>query len=353
MFSRVHISQISFLEKFHSQLHSADQRWDSIRRIPYSTPGRWVHILDLSKLAFTCQSQALLLDSLLTRLFPLLPFLARFSISPSFVLSHHAMASLAGREEVSHIRSLEGIAYVPSHRSVITGEEPLVQLLRCCHNLEELEVIGPGLDPSEFEFPFDTADVLLPESFTPLNLSNLHTLTLLSMHSSPLMATLQLSLLPSLRKLTMTPYDDIPYPASLVSHFIATHGATLRSLLLYTPKSWPTKLSPSPYTLLHTSPNLRHLSLENPLPSLTVAPTHPLQILSIPRPNPEFWRILERLLPQLPSLRAVRARDVRWLRKGMTLRAQEAGVQGEMREWRRRLFRRGIRVLDTDWKENE
>jgi len=44
---------------------------------------------------------------------------------------------------------------------------------------------------------------------------------------------------------------------------------------------------------------------------------------------------------------------VRWLRKGMGLRAQEAGVQGEMREWRRRLLRRGIRVLDAEWKECE
>jgi len=234
-----------------------------------------------------------------------------------------------------------------------------VQLLRCCRNLQVLEIIGQGLDPMELEFSSAGADLELPAFFTPLNLQHLHTMTLLSVHSSPLLLSLLNSPLPSLRKLMITPYDDISYPTSLVSQFIDIHGQFLRSLLLYTPKSWPTRLRPSPRTLLHTSPNLRHLSLENPVPALTPPPyyslstSHPLQILSIPRPNAEIWKTLETLLPSLPSLRAVRARDVRWLRPGMTSRALEAGVQGEMREWRRRLARRGIKVLDADWKESE
>jgi hypothetical protein len=40
---------------------------------------------------------------------------------------------------------------------------------------------------------------------------------------------------------------------------------------------------------------------------------------------------------------------VRWLRHGMNSHAQEAGIQGEMKAWERRLARRGIRLLDDNW----
>jgi hypothetical protein len=349
IYSHVQISGISALGKFYTRLHSAEQKWDSIRRIPYSAPGRWVQILDLSSLDFVDQSQALRLDSLLTQLFPLLPFLARLSMNPSFVLSRRAIAALAERESNANIRALEGLTYVSTRVSGI-GQDSLVRLLSVCVNLEQLEVIGQGPDPTELEFVFD--DPAISESSSSLNLPKLHTLALLHMHTSPLMMSLICSSLPSLRKITLTPYDDIPYPASLSSQFITIHGKSLRSLLLFTPKSWPTRLHPSPSTLLDTSPNLRHLSLEKPLPELRCSGAHPLQILSIPRPNADFWSIFVRLLPQLPNLYVLRTRDIRWLRKGMNSRAQEAGVQGEMLEWKKRLGRWRIRLLDADWNEN-
>jgi hypothetical protein len=285
----------------------------------------------------------------------LIPFLVRLALNPSFVLSRRAIASLASREGSAYLRCLEGISYMSSTESPFTdNNDPLVQLLSCCANLEELEIIGPGLDPTEFEF--SAPDIAENHCIEPLNLQHLHTMTLLSMHSSPLMFTLLNTPLPALRKLTLTPYDDIPFPASLVSQLISTLGHTLRSLLLDTPKSWPTRLHPSPATLLHACPNLTHLSLENPLPILNMPSplgSHPLRILSIPRPKSDYWRTLEGYLPRLPHLTVIRARDVRWLRPGMTLHAQGAGVQGEMREWKRRLSRRGIKVLDADWKECE
>jgi hypothetical protein len=261
------------------------------------------------------------------------------------------MEALGQREGAVNIRALEGISYVPSGSP---AEESLVQLLRCCPNLEELELIGRGLDPGEIGFSTQNAELSLPDSFVPLNLQSLRTLIILSAYSSSLLLSLLFSPLPSLRKLTITPYDDVP--ATLSSRFIATHGASLRSLLLFTPKSWPTRLHPSPNTVLCTSPTLRHLSLERPLPSQLILPdgaSHPLEILSVPRPDPDFWFVLDRLLPRLPALRAVRARDVRWLRKGMGSSAQKAGVQGELREWGRRLLRRGVRVLDAEWNECE
>ncbi|KAF7347363.1 hypothetical protein MVEN_01492100 [Mycena venus] len=330
LYARVVISSISAFEKFVERLHFADQRWDSLRRIPFSTPGRWVQALDLSRIEYAGRAQALLLDSLLVKLFPLVPFLARFSMNPSFVLSRRAMECLGQRQGIANIRALEGISYVPSGFPM---EESLLQLLRCCSNIEELELIGRGLDPAEMDTTFQHAEMSTPDSLIPLNLPCLRTLTILSVYSSTLLLSLLLSPLQSLQKLTITPYDDVP--AALSSQFIATHGPSLRSLLLFTPKSWPTRLHPSPDTLLCTSPTLRHLSLERPLPSQLTLPSgtsHPLQILSIPRPDPDFWFVLERLLPRLPALRAVRARDVRWLRKGMGSGAQAAGVQGELRE---------------------
>jgi hypothetical protein len=32
-------------------------------------------------------------------------------------------------------------------------------------------------------------------------------------------------------------------------------------------------------------------------------------------------------------------------------KALEAGVQGEMHEWRRRFARRGVRLVDGDWRD--
>lgn len=249
---------------------------------------------------------------------------------------------------------MSGLSYLPPP-TAIPDEDPFVQLLRNTPNLEVFVVIGQGLDPTELEFNFPGVTFEVPSmlDFKPLSLTKIQTLTLLSIHSSPLVLALLNSPLPCLKKLTVTPYDDIPYPASLISEFINAHGATLSSLLLFTPKSWPTRLHPSPDNILISSPNLNHLSLEAPLPSLKLTEKHQLRILSIPRPTADFWKELERLFPLLPGLAILRVRDVRWLRKGVSTRAQEAGVQGEMREWKRRLDRRRILLVDADWHEHD
>ncbi|OJA12342.1 hypothetical protein AZE42_02780 [Rhizopogon vesiculosus] len=360
LYSCVQLHSVDSLEKFTARLHSADQMWDSIRRIPYSTPGRWVQMLDLSEPLTALNSSAFYaVDTLLTQLFPLLPFLTRLILSPGFPLSRRALTSLTYRNDGPNLRVLCGIGYDPAFYSrVATDEDPFVQLLRVCINLERLEVIGIGLN-ADLESHFDTE----PPVVAPLHLPRLRNLTLLSMPSSSLMQTLLHSPLPCLQTLMLTPYDDVPFPTSLSSLFLETHGQHLRTLFLVTPNSWPTHFHPSPTTLLHTSPNLRHLSLEYPLPALTIPfktslishtsslPTLPLEILSIPRPNSDFWATLEGLLPFLPSLKIVQTRGVRWLRYGMNSHAQEAGIQGEMKAWERRLTRRGIQLLDENWKE--
>ncbi|KAF9556402.1 hypothetical protein CPC08DRAFT_93941 [Agrocybe pediades] len=352
LYSSIHITSLGTLQGFYDKLHVSDQKWDSIRRIPYSTPGRWVQILDLSDLLFESQTQALMLDSLLTQLFPLIPSLTALSMNPSLILSRRALSALGQRDGAVNLRSLTGLCYI-SPLSNIPDDDPFVQLFRNTPNLTTLVIAGRGLDPFELEFGYgDTFTLPDLTNFRPLLLPKLQTLSLLSMHFSPLMLALLKSELPNLRKLTVTPYDDIQYPASLSSAFIAQHSAHLTSLLLFTPKSWPTRLHPSPTEILAKAPNLNHLSLENPLPSLVLTEKHSLRILSIPRPIDSFWRIFERLLPYLPNLVALHIRDVRWLRKGVSSMAQGAGVQGEMREWKRRLDRRRIRLFDADWKED-
>lgn len=317
--------------------------WDSIRRIPYSTPGRWVRTIDLSGMSCNLWQDEFHVDAVLTQLFPLVPFLLHLALSPNLTLSRRVLSSMTYRDGATNLRFLRGIK---TSEMGSAASELVIDLLRCCPNFEELEVLGVGVDDTDY-MPEDTR---LPNHFHPLELSHLRKLTLLSIPSSLLMSALLQSPLPSLSHLTLTPYDDVTIP-SLVPQFISTHGHKLSSLHLYAPKLWPTSLYPSPPTLLHTCANLRHLSLEHPLPTLSIPSTpHPLKILSVPRPKAEFFPTLERLLPRLPGLRAVRARDVKWLRKGMAVRAQEAGVQGEMKEWNLRLTRRGIHVLDKDWR---
>lgn len=356
-YSSVSIVSLPGLEQFFHHLKQCDSKWDSIRRSPYSAPGRWVQVLDLSLIP-VCSKTADMLhqDSLLTQLFPLVPFMSHLMLNSDYPLSRRAVVSLTNRAEIRNLRSIEGFRYIPWSSSM--EEDVTVHLLQQAHGLESLEIIGPGVDPLGSEVTWGDDKLELRPSFQPLYLPNLHCITLESMHSSTLMFALLNSPLPSLSKLTLTPYEG--YPNSLVSQFIQRHGAQLRTLVLFTPKAWPTLLHRSPTTLLLDCPSLRHLSLETPLPTLTLSSPdheplkqHPLEILSISRPTTVFYKTLDHLLPSLPKLKAVRARDVRWLRKGMTMHAQAAGVQGELREWSRRLRGKGVRVLDADWKDCE
>ncbi|KAF5392530.1 hypothetical protein D9757_002317 [Collybiopsis confluens] len=362
LYARASFVHYSSLKKFSDQIHVADAKWDSLRRSIHSSPGRWVRTLDVSRIgplsnvhrfsedsSVNMEIMALQLDSLLSDLFPLLPSLEIFAMNPSFIFSKRGFLSLGERDGVNRLTSLRGIFYLPSHGL----REGFVQLLRNAVYLEELEVIGPDIDPLEHDImSLWYGQPPLPVVSGPLHLPKLRELTLMSsLHSSPLMQSLLSTPLPSLRKLTISPYDDVPSSAS--SLFIHTHGEMLKSLLLLSRKSWPTRLHTSPTTLLRTCPSLRHLSLELPLPALQLHEDHCLEILSVPKPNHESWLLINHLLPYLPSLKAVRIRDVKWLRKGMGLRAMETGVQGEMREWRRRLMRKKILVLDAEWKDTD
>jgi len=351
MYANVRISRLPTLHKFSATLHSADQKWDSLRRIPYSCPGRWVKHLDLSLLAVETRAQALQIDTILTNLFPLTPFLSSFYFTPAYFCSRRMLLSLAERPGAASLRKVRGLGYA-TPLSPHPQDDPFVRLLQSCPYLEEVEVVGQGLEHVDQDLPLHPAVLPPIDHFPILHLPNLRVLALISMPASPLMQALLFSDLPALRKVTLTPYDDLPFPHALGSALIAAHGAALRSLLLYTPKAWPTRLRPSPDNILAVAPHLRHLSLEAPLPHLEVREPHQcLQILSVPRLDESWWPVLYRLIESLPHLAVLRVRDVKWLRKGLSSMALDTGIQGQMRDWNKRLARNGVRVLDQEWRE--
>ncbi|KAH9944013.1 uncharacterized protein BXZ73DRAFT_86991 [Epithele typhae] len=345
----IQISSLHMLVRLTARIQDADRQWDSIRRIPYSAPGRWVQTLDMDALRCSTQEETLVLDDTLNQLLPLVPFLNHLVVHPYNPFSRRVLSSITYRDGVENIRTLRGIQLPTSPR---IDEDAFLELLRACSRLEELEIVGTGVNTGEAIMEY-SIPIEPPTGYVATHLPHLRKVAALSMPSSPTLFALLHSELPSLRHLTLTPYDEVSVPTSLVPRIIAAHGSKLTSLHLYTLKQWPTILFPSPPTLLEVCPNLRHASLELPLPTLTMsnAEKHSqLEIISIPRPKQDFWLVLERLLPKLPRLRFVRARDVKWLGSGMSDRARQAGVQGEMLIWRRRLTNRGIQLLDTEWK---
>ncbi|KLO12070.1 hypothetical protein SCHPADRAFT_941557 [Schizopora paradoxa] len=380
LYAHCHIASLNSLRLFVTHLSTSDQKWDSIRRIPYSSPGRWVQSLDVSRLTTSTHQERFTADDLLTRVFPLLPFLSRLELSLTLQLSRRAMHVLGTREGAASLRSLKGVKYdsyaaapqEPSgHRQrTFVPNDPLTELIRNCPSLEELEVVGLGLDDLDVMIAEDNImarnELLNSHSPTSLHLPNLRSLTLLSTPTSDLLLRLIHAQLPSLTNLIITPYGDIPSPLSLITPFLAAHGSKLRTLVLFTPKSWPTVIYPPPSDLLLLAPNLLALSLEKvrlslnppPPPPLTAKGTpvpgtgHPLKELWIALPTVDLREAVVTLLPVLPNLRRVRARETRWAKKGMSARALEAGYQGEMRSWRRVLARFKVRMLDADGRES-
>lgn len=381
LYSRVHIFSASTLQKFVAHLSSSEQRWDSIRRIPYSTPGRWVQELDLSEMVLVHSTDSLSVDSNLTRLFPLLPFLTSLYLVPGMLLSNRVLTALQCKDGIGELCSLKGIRLsmpvgdAPA-QSLGLSPDAVIQLLRNCTRLEQLEIACAdasnlesesvvNLDFSSFR---DEAAVTLPP---PLYLPNLKSLCLSTIPIGSLFLILLRTPLPSLRHLVVAPHSD--RHIAQLSALLSTNGHSLISLRINTPQHLPISTSDVPAVppLLTSCPELHYLALDQQLlraltllgPAQDVGNSggggsgsprpHPLRILTIPRPNARFLREVEALLPRLPSLTVVRARAVRWLRAGVSAKALEAGVQGEMHEWRRRFARKGVRLVDGDWRDPE
>ena len=376
-------------------MFTADQRWDSLRRIPFSTPGRWIQTLDVSSLSSSLptRSAKLRADTVLSSLFRIIPFLSTLILDPKMVLSGRAMTALAegcgGR-----IRVLKGLSAGLDFGSMppspfLVARDPLTALVRVCRFIEVLEVFGPGQTQDEESFlQLQMAHELTYEA---LALNRLHTLTLHGIPQSPLFYALLKSGLPSLSRLTLTIYPSVlmPSPSAL---FLSAHGQTIESLILPAPPDWPApdyaSYNPSlisansPESLLHILPRLVRLNLSFPLPPLLLIPLtsspypHPLRTLFFPRPIPSLLPFIIEMAnenglhgssshaqshdselhdhaPGIGSLRTVVWTKSKWLRSdvGHTSRtARTSGEQVEMRRWKRVLAGK-VRLLDADGKE--
>lgn len=352
LFSYPPLPSLDSFSAFTNILKISDKTWDSLRRIPYSTPGRWVQIVDLSRVTCYTPADRLVVDNLLVDLFPLLPFLSQLVVNSTIKLSRRSFSALASKEGIECLRVLKGLEWAPTLPSYLHPEIPFLLLLQMAKSLERLEMVGPGLQDDDVEFSNLITHQLItppPTPPPPLILPSLRSLKLISLPNGPIIDAFLRASLPQLRSLTVTPYDDVP--SALTSHLVAAHGSKLRHLTFCTPKSWPSFRFSTPPDILSIAPSLETLSLTAPLPLLSLSHIpHPVQLIRLPRPNHLYLNQLEAWLYMglLPNLRIIHMQEVRWIRSGLSSRAAEAGIQGELKLWKKRLSRLGVHVLDMN-----
>ncbi|CAG7853688.1 SubName: Full=Uncharacterized protein {ECO:0000313/EMBL:CCA73627.1} [Serendipita indica DSM 11827] len=340
LYTKPYIPSFDKFVQFCDKLIDSDRKWDNLRRIRYSTPGRWVESLDLSHLSHLTGGQHLKFDKLVAQLFPILPFLRRLTLDHTAPLSRGAMHTLADSDAALSLTILRGVHIPSTQRASYLQTESLVQLLRSCVNLEQLELRGEGLDGD--------GDMHDPDAiYAPANfdLPNLTLLSVVHVPFSPIIQALARAELASLCAMTITLYADYA-KTSDASKLLDAHATKLTTLTFSPCEAWPSTTTHTPEDILDMCPRLRYLSLAI-IPNSLSRPTvpSPLAILCIPRPTIEFLnRIVE---PLMPSLREVRIREVRYLSKAMGMGAAKAGSSAIILEWRRRLSRRGVIVLDA------
>ncbi|QRV94756.1 dUTPase domain-containing protein [Ceratobasidium sp. AG-Ba] len=410
LYSSVRIYTLRAFERFAHTLVTSDAKWDSIRRIPHSTPGRWVLAISLAQIT-SCSPLAL--DSVLVKVLPLTPFLTSLELDGRYVLSWR-VAGVVPRmlRELKSVRVREEIRFEGVKGGI--EDDAVTALVRTLGELEELSVHGPGLDLDEEEEQVvdDEPEDAQAGKGTEVVLPRLKRLTLLDCPYTPIYRMLTRASLPALEDLTLTTTPTVqiappePGPGQQVTEiptwtqptptsvFLTRHGETLRRLSLVPTQQWPPAPAPAPDDILLGSPELKELTLSMPLPGrlfppaepgkprgaapvspllarlalaspelstsptriptppplpATEAPTYALERLTLPIPTQSFLPSL--ISPSLKNLREVRFSSAKWLRRGMGRSAQGTGVNGEMNRWRRELARVGVRVVDSDGRE--
>jgi hypothetical protein len=253
------------------------------------------------------------------------------------------MQSLADSQTAGCLTNLRGV-HIPSHpHASVQQSEALTSLLRSCINLQHLELLGSGLDPDS-DFP-DPEVVYSPPQMA---LPHLRSMSILHIPFSPVLHALSRAELPNMRALTISIYLGVD--GSDATRFLEAHAANLTTLTLAVAQTWPPTTTQIPTNILVICSNLRYLSLPSTPKTLTLeAPPadspSKLTILSVPRPTMEFLRdVIE---PLLPALREIRVREVKYLNKSMGIGAAGAGSSAAILDWRRRLARKRIVVLDA------
>jgi hypothetical protein len=343
MYTHVRISHPSSLTSFVTHLQASERTWDSIRRNPHATPGRWVRWFDISSLSLTrfhdsddlhpIPKEDMVTSRLhagLAQALAFLPLLEELHLPSGFVLGRALLQALTVREGVARLRVVRGMR-------CLDEACVLASWLCASSSLEELHLgvvhYGDGTTPE--------SDRLTVE---PLVLLHLHTLTLTTLPSASLASLLSLARLPMLRTLALP-------PCPLSSAIIDIHGPLLHTLIFDPDRSsWPPSRHSTPSGILSCCSSLFSLSLSHPLAPLSFPDSHPLHTLALPAPRDDAapFNALEKGLSRLPNLETVQVRDSRWLRADLGARAMEVGVQGQLRLWRTRFAKRGVVLLDAD-----
>jgi len=251
-----YIPHVDSLRQLTESVRLGESRWDSLKNTPYSTPGRYITILDLRKIVFgTAQmdrSQArLIFYSCLTMLFPSLPNLKELYLPegcgtlPRSVLE--ALEESPCRAEMRVLQNLE-----VTHRINARGIDPLVQLLSGMRELRSLKVCGlgaqdEGLDPG-----------MMNKAQPVLVLPKLSKLHLSALRNGLLLATLKDSELPALVELQTNTYhlliNDLTHP------FMIAHGHKISSLTIHSTIDWPPIRIPAHSDILSICPNLQQIA---------------------------------------------------------------------------------------------
>ncbi|KAG8800399.1 hypothetical protein FRC16_002955 [Serendipita sp. 398] len=332
LYSKPYLPSLEVFILFCERLLDGDRKWDNLRRIHHSTPGRWVEWLNFTYLSNLNNSQYLKFDRHLAQIFSVIPFLRYLNLPTTNMMTRPTMQALADSEIVSALKDLRGIHVPAPPNYSFLQIESLTHLLRSCYMLRHLELIGSGLDNDTDILDEDT--VYCPASFS---LPHLRSLCILHIPYSPILQVLSRAELPELRLLTISIYAD--KEKSDANAFLKVHGSNLTHLTLSATKH-------TLENLLVLCSSLRYLSLPT-IPTAMMRPItpSPIAILSIPRPTMEFLNgVVE---PFLTSLRQVHIREVRYLRRGLGVGAANTGSSAIILEWRRRLARRGVTVLDA------
>ncbi|KAG8836395.1 hypothetical protein FRC17_003305 [Serendipita sp. 399] len=345
LYAKPYLPTLEVFILFCERLLEGDRKWDNLRRIHHSTPGRWVESLNLTYLSSLSGSQYHTFDRFLARIFPVVPFLHSLNLPATNMMTRPTMQALAESEVVSSLSELRGVHVPAPPNYSFLQIESMTHLLRSCYMVKHLELIGSGLDHDADDF--DEEVVYSPANFT---LPHLQSLCILHIPYSPILQVLSRAELPELRALTISLYADKEKSDS--NAFLKAHGSSLTHLTLSATKN-PLE------NLLVLCPNLRYLSLPT-IPTAMACPPTPstLAILSIPRPTMEFLSGM--VEPLMPSLRQVRIREVRYLRRGLGAGAAKTGSSAIILEWRRRLGRRGCvpplsleDAMQLSWSKSE
>jgi hypothetical protein len=275
------------LRQLAESVQLGEARWDSLKNSPYSTPGRYITVLDLRHVltgnsGFERSYVRVLFYSCLAVLFPSLPNLKELYLPEGCgTLPRSILEALQESPCIKDIKILHGLEV--THRINAQGVDPLVQLLSKMQNLKSLKVNGlgahdEGLNPSDF--PTGSQSIL--------HLPRLRDLHVSAIKNGLLLSALVKSNLPELAELQINTYHMLA--GDLTHPLVTAHGEKLRHLTINRSVDWPPIRVPAHHEILSLCPQLvtlRYLdraclpppeTFEDP-DSIFSLGTHPLQEL--------------------------------------------------------------------------